>query len=258
MKDVRFGWLGESRRAALVSQILSEVTEWSDEWWIHHASADVDAHWVEHRRFTTHGSMPFVSLSISGSLAMFLGSKELDGIGRHLAGTVDEEDVGWAKRIGEEALEDLAMRIYRRAGITKPSQLSESVVPPDLERADLGSGVVAIALGRLEWALALDRQLVDRLVPPRAFPRTGLMPRLPALDDVVLQVKAIIDFGSVNLTHLSDLCIGEILVGDRGLEEALQLHVEGHGAVARGYLRQMGTQRAVMLDGVNMQEEHKP
>jgi len=52
--------------------------------------------------------------------------------------------------------------------------------------------------------------------------------------------------------------VGEVLVGDRSLEEALQLHVEGHGVVANGYLRRSGTQRAVMLDGVNSQGKHKP
>jgi hypothetical protein len=258
VKDVRFGWLGESRRIALLSLISAEVAEWSHEWWIDHTSSEVDVHWIEHRRFTTQGSMPLASFGSSGSLAMFLGSKGVDGIGRHLAGTVDGEDAGLAQRIGEEALEDLATRVYRRAGIAKPSQLSEHAAPPDVERADLGSGVVAIALGRLEWAMAMDRQLVDRLVPPRAVQRTGLASRQSALQGVSLCVKAVIDFGSVNLSHLSDLRVGEILVADRGLEEALQLHVEGHGVVAKGYLRRLGTQRAVMLGGINSQGEHKP
>ncbi|MES2311595.1 MAG: hypothetical protein V4566_04790 [Pseudomonadota bacterium] len=258
MKDVRFGWLGESRRVALLSLISGEVAEWSQEWWIDHASAEVDVHWIEHRRFTTQGSMPFASIGPSGSLAMFLGSKGLDGIGRYLAGTVDEEEGGWAQRIGEEALEDLAARVYRRAGMAKPAPLSAHAAPPDVERADLGSGVVAVVLGRLEWALAMDRQLVDRLVSPRAVQRTGLASRQSALNGVALRVEARIDFGSINLTHLSDLRVGEVLVGDRSLEEALQLHVEGHGVVANGYLRRSGTQRAVMLDGVNSQGKHKP
>jgi hypothetical protein len=257
VKNGRFGWLGESRRAALLPLISGEVAEWSHEWWIDHASAEVDAHWIEHRRFTTQGSMPFASIGPSGSLAMFLGSKGLDGIGRYLAGTVDEEETGWAQRIGEEALEDLAARIYRRAGIAKPSPLSAQAVPADLERADLGSGVVAVVLGRLEWALAMDRQLVDRLVPPRVVQRAGLASRQSALNGVGLRVEARIDFGSINLTHLSDLRVGEVLVGDRGLEEALTLHVEGHGIVANGYLRRLGTQRAVMLDGINSHGKHK-
>jgi len=64
------------------------------------------------------------------------------------------------------------------------------------------------------------------------------------------------DFGSVDLAHLSDLSVGEILIGDRKLEEALQIHLEGRGAVATGYLRRLGEQRAVMFDGVNLQEKH--
>lgn len=256
MKDVRLGWLGESRRAALLSLISGEVTEWSQEWWIDHASAEVNVHWIECRRFTTQGSMPVASLGSAGSLFMFLGNKGLDGLGRHLAGTVDEDGLGWAHRIGEEALEDLAARVYRRAGIAKPSQLFASPAPTGVERADLGSGAVAIVLGRLEWALAMDRPLVDRMVPPRAIQPAGLASRQSALQSVPLRINALIDFGLVNLTHLSDLSVGEVLVGDRGLEEALQLQVEGHGMVAQGYLRRWGTQRAVMLDGVKSQGEY--
>ena len=256
MKETLFGWLGESRREALLALISSEVAAWSSEWWVHHASADVDARGGEHHRFTTQGPKPFVSPSPSGSLAMFLGSKGFDGIGRHLAGTVDEEDTGWARRMGEDALDDLAQRIFRRAGVTELSTLSESSASLDVGRTDLGAGVVAIALGRLEWVLAVDRQLADRLVPPRAIQPVGLTSRQSALDGVPLRVSAVIDFGSVNLTHLSDLRVGEILVGDRKLEEALQLHVEGHGAVAKGYLRRLGSQRAVMLDSAHSQERY--
>jgi hypothetical protein len=258
VSDFRFGWLGDSRRSLLRKLVSGEVVEWAREWWVNHTLADVDVGQAEHRRFGNQSSMPFALLGPSGSLVMFPGSKGLDGIGRHLAGAVDEEDAGWAQRIGEEALDDLAVRIYRRAGIAKPSPSAESAaLPPDLIRADLGSSVMTIALGRQEWALAMDRHLVDRLVPPAALQRTALASRQSALDGVPLRVKAVIDFGSVNLTHLSDLRVGEILVGDKGLEEPLQLHVEGHRAVATGYLRRLGTQRAVMLDGVNSQERHK-
>ncbi|MDE3071434.1 MAG: hypothetical protein KGJ63_01745 [Pseudomonadota bacterium] len=258
MKDMRFGWLGESRRAALCSSVCAEVAEWSREWWVHHASLGVDVQWAGHRRFVAQGPMPLVSINPAGSLGMFLGSNGLDRIGRHLAGADEDEDAGWAHRIGEEALADLAARICRRGGISKFSSLSESVSSHDLERTDLGSGVVAIALGELEWVLAMDRPLVDRLAPPRETRQSGLASRQSALDGAPLRVEAVIDFGSVNLTDLSDLRVGEILVGDRGLEEAMQLHLEGYGAVAMGYLRRMGTQRAVLLDGINSKEQHKP
>jgi flagellar motor switch protein FliM len=70
-----------------------------------------------------------------------------------------------------------------------------------------------------------------------------------------LRVVAMMDFGSVDLAHLSDLSVGEILVGDRKLDEALQIHLEGQGSIATGYLRRLGEQRAVMLDGVKQQEK---
>jgi flagellar motor switch protein FliM len=86
----------------------------------------------------------------------------------------------------------------------------------------------------------------------------NLVPRHDALGSVPLRISAVMDFGKVSLTHLSDLRVGEVVAGDCGLEEALEIYIEGRSSVATGYLRRSGTQRAVMLDGVNSQDRHKP
>lgn len=249
MSAIPFGWLGESRRAALRSLIANEVMEWSRDWWIYHAAGEVEVSPVDQDEAGTHHALPYMAVNPSGSLAMRLGGKELDAIGRHLAGAVDSADAGWAQRIGVEALEALSARLFRRAGVASAPRLSESVESPDLERSYFGAMHTRIVLGRLSWGLTIDRQLADRLAPPRVIQGTALTSRAAALDHAGVHVRAILDFGSVNLTGLSDLTVGEILVGERGLHDILQLHVEGHGVVAGGFLKRRGTQRAVMLDG---------
>jgi len=254
---LRFSWLGESRREALRTLVGTEVSEWSREWWIDHALADIDASPVDHRSFVIRGAAPYVSTGESGSLALFLGGRGAAAVGRHLAGVVDEEDAGWAQRIGEDALEDLAARIFRRAGIADSPRLRQSASSSELARPELGSCILAIAVGRLGLNLALGRPLIDRLVPPQAAVKAGLASRRAALGGIPLRLDAVMDFGSVNLAQLTDLRVGEVLVGDTELGEPLSMRIEGGVAAASGYLRRTGAKRAVMLDGLHPQEEYK-
>jgi len=254
---IRFTWLGESRREAFRALVGAEVSEWSREWWVGHTSADINVNPVDHRSFIIRGAAPYVSTGEAGSLALFLGGRGAGALGRHLAGTVDEEDAGWAQRIGENALEDLAARVFRQAGIAGGPGLRQSASPPELARAELGSCVLAITIGRLGLNLAVGRQLIDRLVPPHAAEKAGLASRRSALEGIPVRLDAIMDFGSVNLAQLTDLRVGELLIGDTELGEPLLMRIEGSIAAANGYLRRTGTKRAVMLDGLYSQEEHK-
>jgi hypothetical protein len=254
---MRFTWLGESRREALRALVASEVAEWSREWWIDYAPADIDVNPVDHRSFIIKGAAPYVSTGEAGSLALFLGGKGVLALGRHLAGAVDEEDAGWAQRIGEDALEDLATRVFRRAGIAGSPGLRQCASPPELARAELGSCILAITIGRLGLNLAVGRQLIDRMVPSRSAGKVDLASRRSALEGIPIRLDAIMDFGSVNLAQLTDLRVGELLIGDTELGDPLSMRIEGGSAAAKGYLRRTGTKRAVMLDGLYSQEEHK-
>jgi hypothetical protein len=258
MSDVRFGWLGESRRTALRSLLAIEVAGWSHDWWIHHAAAEVDVRAKSRTHDVSMGSvLPWVSRSESGSIAFDLAGKEIDAVGCYLAGAVSDEDAEWAQHVGQDALEDLATRIHKRAGSGKSVKLSRLSASEGLLHARLGAYTATIVLGPLKLDMAVDRQLVDRLAPPRTTNAMSLVSRQDALGNAPLHLDAVMDFGAVNLTHLSDLRVGEVIVGDRALDESLEIYVEGHRSVATGYLRRSGMQRAVMLGGINTQERHK-
>jgi|GEM_PF-1068344 len=254
-KDVRFGWLGETRRAALHALLATQVNEWARDWWIGAADGVIDVLPVESLGGHDRRSLPLLSSHEAGSLAIYLGAKDFDAIGRFLAGTTSDADIELAQRIGEEALTDLAARIQRRAGVNKASSLAREAVPLSLEHARLGAFGISVSIGRLQMELAIDRRMADRLAPPAIAHGVNLVSRQSAIQHAPLRVVAMMDFGSVDLAQLSDLSVGEIWVGDRKLDEALQIHLDGHGAVATGYLRRLGEQRAVVLDGVKQQEK---
>ena len=255
--DVRFGWIGVTRRTALHTLLATQVDDWAREWWIGAADGAIEVNAMEKEAPHDKRSMPLLSSNEAGCLALYLGAKDFDAVGRFLVGTTSDGDVELAQRMGEEALTDLATRIQRRAGVSKASRLVREPTPLVLEHARLGAFSVTAAIGRLQLELVIDRRMADRLVPPTASHAAGLVPWQAAIQQAPLRVVAMMDFGSVDLAHLSDLSVGEILVGDRKLDEALQIHLEGHGVVAAGYLRRSGEQRAVLLDGLNQQESSR-
>lgn len=255
MKDLRFGWLGETRRAALHTLLATQVTDWAREWWIGAAEGLVEVTPAEKASAHDKRNLPLLSMHEAGSLALYLGTRDFDAIGRFLVGTSSDADSELAHRVGEEAMADLAARIQRRAGLNKAEPFARVAVPLSLEHARLGAFFVTLSIGRLQMELVIDRQMADRLAPPSVAGNANLVSRQSAIQHAPLRVVAMMDFGSVDLAHLSDLSVGEILIGDRKLDEALQIHLEGHGVVATGYLRRLGEQRAVMLDGVKPQEK---
>jgi hypothetical protein len=254
-KDVRFGWLGETRRAALHTLLATQVTDWAREWWIGAAEGVIEVQPAERSAEQDKRNLPLLSTHEAGSLAIYLVAKDFDAIGRFLAGTTTDADIELAHRVGEDALSDLAARIQRRAGLNKATALKREMPALGLEHARLGAFCVALSIGRLQLALSIDRLMADRLAPPSVASHANLVTRQSAVQHAPLRVVAMMDFGSVDLAHLSDLSVGEILVGDRKLDEALQIHLEGQGSIATGYLRRLGEQRAVMLDGVKQQEK---
>lgn len=250
MEDgVRFGWLGETRRLALRALVTAEVRDWSNDWWIRHADGEVDVCEEDPRDIHAKSGMPLVVSDSGGALAFYLGSKGIEVVGRHLAGASHEEDAGLASFLGGEALQDLASRIRRRAGISGCPEATRGHGPAEVQEGQLGAFTMAISLGRLCLELTIDRNLADRLVPPSAPQAAQLVPREGALARATLRVATVMDFGEVSLAHLSDLKVGEVLVGDQRLEDALPLHLNGRGAVAAGFLRRQASHYAIVLDG---------
>lgn len=255
-QDVRFGWLGETRRSTLHALLAGLVDDWARGWWIGAADGVIEVHADDKDGAPDKRNKPWLSNSDAGTFAIYGGGRDADAIGRFLVGVTTDADMELSQRTGEDALHDLAVRIQRRAGANKPIQLLRENTPLSVEHARLGACRVTAMIGRLQLGLAIDRNLADRLAPPASAKDARLVSRQSAIQQAPLTVQAVMDFGSIDLAHLSDLSVGEVLIGDRKLDEPLQIHVQGHGAVAAGYLRRSGEQRAVVLDGHHQHNAH--
>jgi hypothetical protein len=254
MTGLRFGWIGEARRAALRALLAAEVGDWSRDWWLRHSPGEVDVSAIELELVRGKAEAVWVSNNAMGGLLLYLDGKGADAVGRQLAGATGDRDEGLGQHIGEDALADLVLRIRRRAGDTQVAAFTRGNVPDGFDDPRWGAYAVALTMGRLQLDLVVDRRLIDRLVPPPAVSELPLLSREIALGNAAVPITASMDFGSISLTQLADLRVGEVLVGDRKLDEVLSLQVDGQGAMATGHLRRRGNQRAVVLDGTKPQQ----
>lgn len=255
-KEIRFGWIGASRRSALRVLLANLVNEWARAWWLASRTDDIEISDATTAPEYAKQGAQLVASGEEGVVVIDLGDISAGSIGRCLAVAVDDQGGGLARRIGEEALSDLAIRIQRHAGCRKPLGVMPVEAPMSVKDAKLGAFAFDMSLGPLSWRVAVGRSIADRLVSPTKSRGVPLSSRRDALGHVPVSVQAVMDFGSVDLAHLADLCVGEILVGEHKLNDALQVHLEGQGVVAKGYLRRLGEQRAVMLGTEKAQGKH--
>lgn len=255
-REIHFGWIGASRRSALRVLLADLGNEWGRAWWLTSAFDDIDLSDATDAPEYAERGTPLVASGEEGSVVMSLGDTSVGSIGRCLAATTDDQGGGLARRIGEKALSDLAIRIQRRAGCRKPLEPAPAEMPTSVKDARLGAFAFDMSLGPLSWRVAVDRRIADGLVAPGRNRGAPLSPRRDALARVPVSVRAVMDFGSVDLAHLAGLRVGEILVGEHKLEDALQVHLEGQGIVAKGHLRRSGERRAITLASANMQDRH--
>jgi len=258
METTRFGWIGETRRSALLDTLSALIEDWAEAWWCGYAKGQLAVIAAGEMDAQSRLQGAYISHATTGSVAIHVGSRGPDAIARHLAATVTDDDLDLAMKIGEQALNDLAMNIHSRAGSLGAGAPVKASLPQSLLETRLGAFAVTATVGRLPVMLIIDRQLGERLVPPRAS-KTGepLSTRHVALSRAPLRVNAVMDFGQVDLAHLSDLSVGEVLIGDQKLDEPLHIHVEGKGAVAVGFMRRIGEKRAIVIDGAMTQEPNR-
>jgi hypothetical protein len=253
---IRFGWIGETRRAALQTLIAAVVEDWARDWWMGFADGLVNVRSIDELVHTERREHPLLCADDAGAIAVHLSGKDSETVGRYLGGVTSDGDAELSQRIGEESLNQLALRIRQRAGITKAVAFTRLPCPLELQHSRLGAFALSAAVGRLQLGLVIDRRIADRLAPPIAAKHLGLVSRTNALESALLHVAAYMDFGAVDLAQLADLSVGEILVGDCKLDEPISIHVQGHGAVASGFLRRLDERRAVMLHGIPSKEKH--
>jgi len=257
MDELHFGWIGQSRRAALEGVLTGLLEDWSHQWWLESADSQFSCEAAAELDGPARLQGGFVASGSHGVLAIHIGGRAVEALGRHLAAVGADDDGALAASIADQALNDLATSIHRRSGGVTLAQVSKQALPASLTQERYGAFAVLVHLGRFPITLLVDRQLGTRLVPPAAHAGAAVLTeRQHALSRLPVRISATMALGQVDLAQLADLEVGEVLVAERKLEDALHIRVEGRGAVATGYLRRSGTQRAIVLDGAITRDHH--
>lgn len=249
MTELRYGWLSESRRAALRALVADEVVHWSRDWCIRHAAAQIDVRSADIDANLGISCILRGYQGLFGQLALTLVEQSEQRWGRQLADITEGTDSALAAKIGSESLEDLIDRLLQRAGTREPYQLAELTADEALTGERFGAYALTIEVAGESWGLLMDRSFADRLAPPVVVPPAKLTSRHSAIGSAHATVDAVMTFGSISIASLAGLRVGEVLVGDRGLHEPVQVRVGSHGIIAVGFLQQWKGQLAVTLDG---------
>ncbi len=257
MSEYRWGWLPESRRAALHGLLLKEAMEWSREWWIHHAVASVDI-WPLEEILPPAAGQEMVGYRMGEGRIAFIPGRGRGALGCHLAACAGHSGDVLAQSIGAEALTAFAQRIARRAdGVALEGELLDCLSPA-LVRASLGAYVVTLILGAYRVTLCVERSVVDRLVPPKSSVPPRLVSRAMAIGQCPVPLTVNLSLGTVSLSQLGELQVGEVLVGDISLDAPIEIRTLAGVAVATGGIGRLESQRAITLNHALMPEKNAP
>jgi hypothetical protein len=254
MTELRYGWLSESRRVVLRSLISGEVLQWSRDWCIGQSAAQVDVRASE--LFADDGQETCWRGwdSASGAMTFLLSADTEVSWGRYMAALSDGDDSGLAASLGAESLQDLSGRLLQRAGIRETIELVDLSPGRALLAEGFGAYAVTIEVGEVSWHMLVDRRLADRLAPPEKAKSIPLASRDLAVGNTKVPVSAVMAFGSVSLSAITGLRVGEILVGDSELDRPVEIRVGQRGSIAAGSLKQQAQKRAITLTGLYTKE----
>jgi Type III flagellar switch regulator (C-ring) FliN C-term len=257
MKTVRpYHVLSESLRIRMAESIRKSLRDWSDIWLARETKirdiVPVDVLSASHWMVSEFNSKPGIGVGYSRPW--------LDNMARIYAGiesadinTSPDEPSEIVLSLCKATLEALALHIAGEGSRVTRSEF----VAPDLMRAP-GSGFLAYECRFIHSASTIQivgwPEWVGLHRGPA--PHTGKRP-LPlasltsALERETVRVNAIIGKADLALGELTDLAIGDVLVVDRLIDEALSVEVDGGDIFAGGHLCAVGGKKAIELLSLN-------
>lgn len=195
----RFGWLGASRRANLISRLVEELDAWWSQWalmastpWMEIAeSSPVEA-------YDLAGAPAHVALAVDGQVAEALTGFDADTddlLRSHVSAraTLDllNRLSGSAERVG-----------HRKAAADLPAHFRE---------ARLGASRIVLSNGALTVNVRLTRTAADVWSPAPAHKPRLLADRHTTLDSATVRIQADLDLGLIPLKELRGLSPGDVI-----------------------------------------------
>lgn len=232
----RFGWIGATRRAALIKAVERAVIAWSKDWavgtrvWTS-VTAEGDAPTSVFRSPQGH-----LALAASRPLASFLTGID-EG---ERAGTLDVH-------IEKEALRTLDVQL-EGVSATALVEVAIDALPASMTRAELGSSRIRLRSEDFFLDVWLDRALADRLAPAAGSRTEALVPRTSALDGATVSLRTELDLGTIALASIRHLRPGDVIATSTPLDSHFDLvEFEKGTPLFAASLGAKGTHRAVRI-----------
>lgn len=152
-------------------------------------------------------------------------------------------------RVGRLAIGDLAMRILgRKAGLESANEeIGEDSLLPEDYRAGAGNIHACAKVGRIELRFLLDKELVSHIAPRLISEPIRLVSAASCIGSQTVATGAWLDLGRINLRELIELEVGDVLVMDAKLDNALSLSLPSGKPIAMGHMAQSDGRRALVL-----------
>lgn len=238
-----FGWIGATRRQAVVTKLLGLFEAWLKDWAVvptmldGRDGAEVPAN-GDFQGFEARGRFAF---HIEGDLAAALTGLE-DGQGGELAA-----------HLRRTALQDLARR-FAETG-QAPVMEETAALPEALADPRWGACGATIEGGGLCIRVWLDRTAATRWAPPAASPTRGLVGRAEAAGPARAHLKATLDLGEISLEELHGLASGDVIATQASLARPFAVAVTGsESSLFHGHLGQRDGCRALRLLATDVSE----
>lgn len=225
--------LGERRRAALFALLKEKLEAWIRRWSLSPVDLAVvlcpDDSWMD--------ELP-IFRGKNGCVGLQVASADAEALGAWLADAPRIGGQGLAGRVGIAALDEL------RSALAGPQAVpaEPNSVPPRRH----WEGFDIVLSSELSLRLAIDRPLVDHLVPPIAARPIPLTRRTAAAAEKVVPGRFVLALGEVPVADVLGLQPGDVLVGQAGLDATLALHIGPNTAPFAFRLHRQGRQLAAL------------
>lgn len=254
---LRYGWTGASRRSVVRERIAAALSAWLSDWHVAQGGATPCMEDAPIVPYSPDEACVLHSGTSGTGLMVAAARDDLVPLGNWLAG-IRESQATLSKDIGKAALHDLALRIARLAQTGEVLEHGQDAWPQALTREEFGAIGFAFDAGGIPISVVLARNAVDALCPmvPSAGP-VHLRSRWDAAASVRLRLTAGFDFGAIRMRELTDLRVGEVLVGECPLDTQVRVSAPGGAPLGNARMGRLGHLRAVAMDEPSqIQENH--
>lgn len=242
----RYAWLGATRKKAVRDIASSCVDAWLGDWCLQYEVSEATIEEIQLTSLPLEGYATWTVEKEGGHLLAGLPKCQLDMFGGRLALADAGQSDGMAGELACSAMQDLLVRLAARAGHLHVAPTAwEDAWPSSVLDPVWGGLGLQIAFDGFEMVAGLDRAAIDAMCPAPLQISGALSNRAESLTQVPVTLFAVLDFGAVNASELTDLRAGEVLVSERMIGDRVALRAGGHH-VFNANLARVGNQFAIV------------